>query len=134
MLRIVNLLAVLLLYPTFVMAGEVEIKHVELRSNTGGGKWTFYVTLKHNDTGWDHYADAWRIVDDEGKVIGKRVLYHPHEHEQPFTRSLSGVNIAEDAIIYVEAHDKVHGWSKDRVKIDFDFAEGDRYRIGSYTR
>jgi len=133
MLRIVNLLAVLLLYPTLVMAGDVEIKRVELRSNNGGEEWTFYVTLKHDDTGWDHYADAWRIVDDEGKVIGKRVLYHPHEHEQPFTRSLSGVKLAEDAIIYVEAHDKVHGWSKDRVKIDFDFAEGDRYRIGSYT-
>lgn len=117
-----------------VNAGEVKITKIELRSNTNGKGWTFHVTLKHDDSGWSHYADAWRIVDDEGKELGKRVLYHPHEHEQPFTRSLSGVVLPEDAIIYVEAHDKLHGWSKDRVKIDFDFVEGDRYTIGQYTK
>lgn len=116
----------------FAVANEVEIKKVEIRGNNKADNWTFHVTLKHNDTGWDHYADAWRIVDDEGKELGKRVLYHPHENEQPFTRSLSGVKLGGNAIIYVEAHDKVHGWSKDRVKIDFDFVEGDRYRIGFY--
>ncbi len=117
-----------------IQAGNVEIKMVELRSNNGGKSWVFHVTLKHNDTGWDHYADAWQVVDEDGKVLAKRVLYHPHEHEQPFTRSLSGVKLPENAIIYVEAHDKVHGWSKDRVKIDFDFPEGERYRIGQYNR
>ncbi|MBN4080645.1 hypothetical protein JYT31_03170 [Beggiatoa alba] len=122
----------LMLFPQFLYAAEVEIKNVELRSNNGGYSWTFHVTLKHDDSGWEHYADAWRIVDEDGKVLGKRVLYHPHEYEQPFTRSLPGVKLAENAIIYIQAHDKRHGWSKDRVKIDFDFAEGDRYRIGEY--
>ena len=133
MLRVFSLI-VILLFPLVVSAGQVEIMRVVLRNNTGGDDWTFHVTLQHNDTGWDHYADAWRIVDEEGKVIAKRVLYHPHENEQPFTRSLPGVILAEDAIIYVEAHDTVHGWSKDRVKIDFDFAEGERYQIGTYQR
>lgn len=139
MFRIIKLINLLILLPQFVVfspalqADEVEIKKVELRTNNSGRSWTFRVTLKHNDTGWDHYADAWRVVDTDGKVLGKRVLYHPHENEQPFTRSLSGVKLVEGAIIYVEAHDKVHGWSKDRVKIDFDFLEGDRYRIGQYT-
>lgn len=125
-------LSVVFTLPAF--AGDVEIKKVELRSNTAGSDWSFHVTLKHDDSGWDHYADAWRIVDEDGKELGKRVLFHPHEHEQPFTRSLSGVILPENAIIYVEAHDKVHGWSKDRVKIDFDFDEGDRYRIGQYSQ
>jgi len=140
MFRIIKLISLLILLPQFLVfsstlqADEVEIKKVELRSNNGGKHWTVRVTLKHNDTGWDHYADAWRIVDVDGKVLGKRVLYHPHENEQPFTRSLAGVKLEEDAIIYVEAHDKVHGWSKDRVKVDFEFPEGDRYRIGQYTK
>lgn len=125
-------LSIVFSLPAF--AGDVEIKKVELRSNNAGSDWSFHVTLKHDDSGWDHYADAWRIVDEDGKELGKRVLFHPHEHEQPFTRSLSGVILPENAIIYVEAHDKVHGWSKDRVKIDFDFAEGDRYRIGQYSQ
>jgi len=134
--RLASLLFICLsiLFSLITHAGDVEIKKVELRSNTAGNDWSFHVTLKHDDSGWNHYADAWRIVDDEGKEIAKRVLYHPHEHEQPFTRSLSGVKLAEDAIIYVEAHDKVHGWSKDRVKVDLDIAEGDRYRIGQYSQ
>ena len=123
-----------LMHSLVVNAGEVEIKKIEVRINSNGKNWTFHVTLKHEDSGWSHYADAWRIVDDEGKELGKRVLFHPHEHEQPFTRSLAGVELPEDAIIYIEAHDKVHGWSKDRVKIDFDFVEGDRYTIGQYTK
>lgn len=122
------------LFSLATQAGDVEIVKVDLRNNNGGDNWTFRVTLKHADSGWDHYADAWRIVTKDGTVLGKRVLFHPHEHEQPFTRSLSDVKLGENAIIYVEAHDKVHGWSKNRVKIDFDFATGDRYTIGSYTR
>jgi len=133
MFRVLSFILILL-FPLIGSAGQVEIEKVVLRSNSGGNTWSFYVTLKHADTGWEHYADAWRIVDDEGNEIAKRVLYHPHVNEQPFTRSLSGVKLVEDAIIYVEAHDKLHGWSKDRVKIDPDFAEGDRYQIGSYQK
>ncbi len=127
------LLSQLVIFSLPLQAGEVEIIKVDLRSNNSAKSWTFHVTLKHNDTGWNHYADAWQVVDSDGKVLGKRILHHPHEHEQPFTRSLSGVTLPENAIIYVQAHDKVHGWSKDRVKIDFDFPAGDRYTIGEYT-
>ncbi len=134
MFRIIKLISLLafMIFSLTVQASEVEIVKVKLRSNNDGRTWTFHVTLKHNDTGWKHYADAWQVVDESGKVLGKRVLYHPHEHEQPFTRSLSGVHLPENAIIYVEAHDNVTGWSKDRVKIDFDFPTGKRYSIGEY--
>jgi hypothetical protein len=57
----------------------------------GDGVWQFDVTLAHPDTGWDHYADAWRIEAPDGTVLGLRELAHPHVEEQPFTRSLSGV-------------------------------------------
>ena len=88
------------------------------------------MTLRHEDTGWEHYADAWQVVDENGKLLGKRVLYHPHVNEQPFTRSLSGIEIpATTKIVYVEAHDKVHGWSKQRVRIDLDTASGERYEV-----
>ena len=139
MLRIKILMALFVLISLSIFslptqAGDVVIVKVELRNNTGGDNWTFHVTLKHADSGWNHYADAWRIVTEDGTVLGKRVLFHPHENEQPFTRSLSDVKLGGNAIIYVEAHDKVHGWSKDKVKIDFDFKQGDRYTIVSYSR
>ncbi|MDX5150858.1 MAG: hypothetical protein R3188_00150 [Acidiferrobacterales bacterium] len=111
-----------------VLANEVEI--VKTRFEKHGSTWTVDTTLRHNDTGWDHYADKWRVVNQGGKVLGERVLFHPHENEQPFTRSESGINIPETTyIIYVEAHDKVHGWSKQRVRVDLRRNQGDRYSV-----
>ena len=82
------------------------------------------------DTGWERYADAWRVVDDAGKELGKRVLLHPHENEQPFTRSLHSITIPSDTrIVYVEAHDKVHGWSQQRIRVDLQQANGDGFEV-----
>lgn len=77
-----------------------------------GGTYTFNVTLKHPDTGWDHYADGWRILDANGTVLGTRELLHPHVDEQPFTRSLSGVKIPEGVTsVLIQTRDNVSGWS-----------------------
>ena len=126
---IISCILVLSLYTPFAIAGEVEIGGVILKKDAASNSWTFHVTVWHDDTGWDNYVDAWQIVDKQGKILGKRVLFHPHVNEQPFTRSLSDVKLGDAAIIYVEAHDKVHGWSKDRVKIDLGKPQGKRYRI-----
>jgi len=40
-----------------------------------GGR--FDVTLSHGDTGWDDYADGWRIELEDGTILGTRVLAHP---------------------------------------------------------
>lgn len=110
-------------------AGDVEIVAAEF-SKSGSDTWSVNVTLRHDDKGWDHYADAWRVVDTAGKDLGTRTLYHPHVDEQPFTRSLSGVRIpASTSTVYVEAHDKVHGWSKQRVKVDLSASSGDRFKV-----
>ena len=123
-----NLIINSILLTTSVFANDVEIVKVELTSQSG--TWRADVTLKHADTGWDHYADAWRLVDEQGNEIGKRTLYHPHVNEQPFTRSLSGFHISSDKkIIFVEAHDKKHGWSSNKIKIDMKKMSGDRYKI-----
>jgi len=99
-----------------VHAGEVEI--VKVKAENQRGSWVFHVTLKHADSGWDHYADAWRVVTESGKELGTRTLFHPHVDEQPFTRSLADVSIPADiSEVYIEAHDKVHGWSKQRYKV-----------------
>lgn len=50
------------------------------------------VTLKHADTGWEHFANEW-VVEVDGEIIATRTLHHPHVDEQPFTRSLRDVNI-----------------------------------------
>lgn len=109
-------------------AGDVEIVNARFRGT--GGEWSVDVTLRHGDTGWDHYADAWRVVGADGTIFGTRTLYHPHENEQPFTRSLGGVAIPKDmTTVYVEAHDKVHGWSPQRVQVDLSASKGERFEV-----
>jgi len=109
------------------VAGEVEI--VKTRLEYRAGSWHVSTTLRHGDTGWSHYADAWRVVTEKGEDLGTRTLHHPHEQEQPFTRSHT-VQIPKGTnIVYVEAHDKVHGWNKKRVKVDLNKASGDRFEV-----
>jgi hypothetical protein len=75
------------------------------------GTWTFDVTVSSADTGWEKYADAWEVRSTAGEVLGTRELTHPHETEQPFTRSLSGVAIAEGtAEVVIAARDSVLGF------------------------
>lgn len=80
-------------------------------TEVAGAAWRFDVTVSHPDTGWSHYADGWRIEDAAGAVLGLRVLAHPHETEQPFTRSLSGVDVKGAQRVFVRARCIVDGWS-----------------------
>ncbi len=98
-------------------AGEADVVRAEARAE-GGGAWRFRVTVAHGDTGWDHYADKWDVVAPDGTVLGTRVLLHPHETEQPFIRSLGGVEIPEGVSeVTLRAHDRVHGYGGKEVTV-----------------
>ena len=124
-----RILCLILLAPmALAKANEVEVVKTEFSRQ--GDSWYVSTTLRHNDTGWDHYADQWRVVNSDGKVLGERILFHPHEDEQPFTRSQSGIRIPTDThVVFVEAHDKVHGWSTHRVRVDLTKSSGDRFTV-----
>ena len=122
-LRCSTALAVLLLSLVFgacsARAGEVEI--VAAKATGSAGTWTFAVTLRHHDTGWDHYADLWQIFTPDGELLGERVLLHPHVDEQPFTRSQSGITIPEGVSqVIIRARDTVHGVSPQEYKLNLD--------------
>ena len=54
-------------------------------------------------------ANRFEVLAPDGTVLGTRVLLHPHVDEQPFTRSLSGVEIPDGITeIRVRAGDSVH--------------------------
>jgi hypothetical protein len=93
--------------------------------------WRFDVTVRHNDEGWEHYADAWQIIDPEsGKVIAERVLAHPHENEQPFTRSLGNIEIPRDLkSVAVRAKCNVHGFGGREVLVDLTNEKGDDFEV-----
>ena len=77
----------------------------------GNDGFTVTATVASADTGWEKYADAWEVRTLEGDVLGTRMLAHPHVDEQPFTRSLTGVEIPDDVDrIEVAARDSVEGF------------------------
>ena len=103
-------IAILLLFSTAAAAQPPEITKVIATQH--GNSWRFDVTISHPDTGWDHYADGWRVLDMNNVELGMRVLAHPHVNEQPFTRSLSGVKIpAGTTQVQIQARDLPHGWN-----------------------
>lgn len=123
------LAAALLLATAVARAGDVEVVSARFAGGAGG-TWRVSVTLRHDDTGWEHYADAWRVVSEGDDVYGTRTLYHPHENEQPFTRSLDGVRVPDaQAVVYIEAHDKVHGWASARLRVDLREASGPGFTV-----
>lgn len=75
-------------------AGEADVVAAKVR-RAADGTYDFDVTVKSNDRGWDYFADAFEVLTLDGKVLGTRVLLHPHEAEQPFTRELYGVKIPQ---------------------------------------
>jgi len=126
-----SLVGLMLVNP--VDAGEVVILGADL-THQGNSIWSLNVTLKHEDTGWDHYADNWRLVDAQGLVLGERVLFHPHVNEQPFTRSLNAIKIPEITvrqgdILYIEAHDKRHGWTDNRLSLDLSQVKNGHLKV-----
>jgi hypothetical protein len=84
--------------------------------------WRFDVTIRHPDTGWDHYADGWEVLDSEGNRLGFRELMHPHVKEQPFTRSLKAVMVPDGTTtVYIRARCSKDGWSEDKVAVKLKY-------------
>lgn len=105
------LLALALSFAAPSAAGSDPATIVAAEARATGADWTVSVTLRHGDTGRADYADGWRIVTEEGAVLATRALAHPHVSEQPFTRSLSGLDLPTGTPLFIESSTNVTGWS-----------------------
>jgi hypothetical protein len=113
----IPILAVLLLAAGAAAAGEADVVDAKVR-RAEDGTYDFDVTVKSNDRGWDYFADAFEVLTADGKVLGRRVLLHPHENEQPFTRDLYGVRIAPGVErVVIRARHKPKGYDGETVTV-----------------
>jgi hypothetical protein len=118
------------------MGGNADVLFVRAVQATDG-TWTFHVTVEHPDTGWEDYADGWDVLTPEGQVLVRnpndpftRLLLHPHENEQPFTRSQSGIAIPEGVTqVRVRAHDLVDGYGGREVVVDLAMSSGPDFEV-----
>ncbi len=104
---------------SLAFAGKVNVVDVKILK-TGAGEWRFDVSVQHNDEGWEHYANRWDVVTLDGKVLGSRILHHPHVEEQPFTRSAIVKIPSNIKKAVVRANDSVHGLGGHEVTVDLD--------------
>jgi len=104
-------LHILLICSVHVLASEADVVNAEVIRGDDGS-FTFNVTVQHADEGWNHYADHWLILDKDEQVIAARKLMHPHVNEQPFTRSLSYIQIPDEVTeVTIRAHCSVDNYS-----------------------
>ena len=114
------LLSLSLLLTTNIYANKANVLKVKTSCNTQN-ICSFKVSVKHNDTGWDHYANNFEILSMDRKILATRILHHPHVNEQPFTRSISNVKIPKNIKkVIVRAHDKVHGYGGKEVIVELN--------------
>jgi hypothetical protein len=117
-------------------SANADVLHVRA-VQTADDTWTFHVTVRHPDIGWEDYADGWDVLTPDGKVIKPdpestftRLLLHPHENEQPFTRSQSGIIIPPDVTqVRVRAHDLVDGYGGREVIVDLTVSSGPDFEV-----
>lgn len=118
-------------------SADADVTFVRAVKEDEENSWTFHVTVEHPDTGWEDYADGWDVVLPDGEVIKPdpaspftRLLLHPHENEQPFTRSQRGVIIPEGvSTVRVRAHDLVDGFGGREVVVDLTVEDGPNYEV-----
>jgi hypothetical protein len=99
----------LLVAPLPARAGTADVVEVEVKCQERICR--FDVSVRHDDTGWSHYADRFEVLAPDGSSLGTRVLRHPHVNEQPFTRAIEGVRVPESVKeVRIRARDSEHGW------------------------
>ena len=106
-----------MLIVTSLYAGEADVIDVEIIA-LGGEQYRVNTTVKHADAGWDHYANRWDVLAPDGTLLGSRELGHPHDNEQPFTRSLTLSIPTSINSVTIQAHDSVHGLGGKTIEID----------------
>lgn len=77
------------------------------------------VSISSPYDGPERYADGWRVLDEDGNVLGTHTLTHDHASEQPFTRTQPALEIPDDVDrITVEGRDLVNGYGGETLWID----------------
>ena len=86
-----------------------EANVVDVAVEADGGRYTFDVSLHHDDDGEDGYANWWQVERLDGTRLGRRELLHAHSR-QPFTRSETVEIPSEVTCVAVRGHDRTHGY------------------------
>ncbi|CAN5791887.1 hypothetical protein BH24DEI2_BH24DEI2_00100 [soil metagenome] len=96
-------------------------------TKTAADTYTVSATVRHDDKGWNDYADAFEVKGEQAEN-GLRELLHPHDDEQPFTRSQSDVRASGE--VWLEAKTNVVGLGGSKIYLDLSgFSDLDEFSV-----
>ncbi|MDJ0696182.1 MAG: hypothetical protein QNJ50_17770 [Mastigocoleus sp. MO_188.B34] len=81
-----------------------EAKVVSVKAQGKAQNYTFNVGIASPDTGCEQYANWWEVLNEEGKLLYRRILAHSHVKEQPFERWGGPVTVSNNEIVIIRAH------------------------------
>lgn len=94
---------------------DVITAQVQLR---GPETFDFDVTVSSPYDTPQRYADAIRVMGQDGVVYGERKLLHDHADEQPFTRDVYDVKIPRGVrVVVVQGRDRQFGYGGKTVEV-----------------
>lgn len=95
-----------------------DIVDVEV-TRESDGRLTVAVTVSSPYDTPQRYADGWRVLDQDGSLMGEHTLTHDHAGEQPFARTQTGIEVPEGTTrITIEGRDSTHGYGGDTMSVD----------------
>jgi len=93
-----------ILSTTILFANSIEANIVKVTTTKSQDSYRFNITIKSLETGCKQYCDWWEVINSKGELLYRRVLFHSHPGEQPFTRSGGSIKLDINEKVYIRAH------------------------------
>ncbi|SEO72841.1 hypothetical protein SAMN04487948_104402 [Halogranum amylolyticum] len=103
-------------------SGDLDLREanvVGVGVQARNGSYRFDVTLLHDDSGEDGYANWWQVETPDGERLGRRDLLHAHG-TQEFTRSETVEDPEGTNCVVVRGHDQTHGYGGQAMLVNLE--------------
>lgn len=115
MRSLIALLTLLWSFPAGADAPVIAAADAQL----DGGRWTVTVTLKHRDSGWDHFATGLAVLAPDGSRIGSLDLTRPNVGKSRFTARITGLKVPPGTeFVLIRSRCSLVGWAAEPVRVD----------------
>jgi hypothetical protein len=84
---------------------------VKVSAQSQNALYTFSVSVHSDDLGCQQFANWREILNDKGVLLYRRILFHSHVQDTPFTRSGGALDISSKDTLYIRAHMSTSGYS-----------------------
>ncbi len=93
--------------PDTTSPGDSWVNIVEVSASGSSGEYSFNVRFESSDIDCTQFADWWEVVTEDGTLLYRRILAHPHTpglSGNPVMRSGGPVTVTADDVMIIRGH------------------------------